>query len=345
MKYLPHMRRRGKVARNGARLVLVGQKTEIQRLEERREKVAREVDTARAALGEYEMQINELRYQRDRAHEAIQAGDPYAGEEAAHLQAALFDAQANYNQYVAALAQLEQELADIEDALARAEEAEVDTSKPFGGGGGISHAEARDIMIQAFEQVMGRRPSLCERQAAQVVSLAESQYGAGWGAAGAGSNNWGAVQAGVPPCGSNSFLYTDTHPQPDGSSVPYQICFKSYPTPVAGAADVVRIFKRMGIFDALSKNCSIDTLSRRMYEKGYYEGFGATKEDRISNHIDYITRWYNIMTDALNEPKVMLRSGGAKKGGKKGSGAAIAGGLGILALGWMAATGGGRKAA
>lgn len=142
------------------------------------------------------------------------------------------------------------------------------------------HREARGIMTQAFKNVMGRAPTPTELQYAQSVAWLESNYGRGWKGAMVGSNNWGAVQcalksAGQPGC----ILHKDSHP--DGTV--YQIGFKSYPSPVAGAEDVVRhVFKhRPRTAESLTAaNPSAYRTSYAMRREKYYGGFcpNATKK-------------------------------------------------------------------
>ena len=175
------------------------------------------------------------------------------------------------------------------------------------------HAWARDILTKAFLRVMGRQPTLGEIQGAQVVAWKETQYGRGWKDQGdprsIGSNNWGAVQCCKPDpngrCPSGSFLYTDTHPQKDGSAVKYNICFKVYPGPDAGAEDIIRIlFKSKKYGDAIQQagsSGSLSDFSRTMYNMGYYEGWGPDKDTRIKNHIKYLGGGLDTITKALNE--------------------------------------------
>lgn len=162
-----------------------------------------------------------------------------------------------------------------------------------------SHSEAKKWAEDGFESIFGREPTLLERQFVQVIALTESGYGQGWKNEGVGSWNMGAVQAGRPPCNPDTaFLYTDSHPNADGTSTKYQICFRKYPGPVEGMADVARIlYKQMKIVPS-----SIRAVSTQMYEKHYYEGFGKTKEDRINNHIKAITANLQRITTALGEP-------------------------------------------
>lgn len=163
----------------------------------------------------------------------------------------------------------------------------------------VSHAEARQWASDGFVSIFGHEPTLLEVQFVQAVALLESGYGQGWKAAGQGSWNMGAVQAGHAPCNpATSFEYVDTHPNSDGTSTPYTICFKKYPGPVEGMADVARIlYKQMKITPT-----SIRAVSTQMYEKHYYEGFGATKEARINNHIKALTAGLQKITTSLNEP-------------------------------------------
>lgn len=161
-----------------------------------------------------------------------------------------------------------------------------------------THLQARQWATEGFVETFGRQPSLLEAQFLQAIALLESTYGAGWKNDGVGSNNMGAVQAGLPPCDADEFLYQDTHPQADGTSKPYEVCFRRYATPQAGMADVARIlYKQMGV-----RPTSIRDVSTRMYEKHYYEGFGATKAQRIANHEKALTDGLKKITAALGEP-------------------------------------------
>jgi len=63
-------------------------------------------------------------------------------------------------------------------------------------------------------------------------------------------------------------------------------------------ADVARIlYKQMAITPT-----SIEAVSTQMYDKHYYEGFGATREARIANHVKALTTNLKAMTDKLGEP-------------------------------------------
>lgn len=184
----------------------------------------------------------------------------------------------------------------------------------------MDHASARRILTSAFAQV-GITPNAAALQAAQAVALGESNYGAGWKGEGKGSNNWGAVQAGRLPCGPDAFVYKDTHPNPDGTSTPYEICFRKYETPEAGAAHMLQIlFTRKGAKDAgvleAALSGDLKAFSQAMYNSHYYEGFGATPEARVANHHKMLRANVERIAKALNEPiaadQPRRKAGGSK---------------------------------
>lgn len=162
----------------------------------------------------------------------------------------------------------------------------------------VSQAQARDWAYQGFIQTMGRQPSLLEVQFLQGIAWLETQYGQGWKGAGVGSNNMGAVQAGRPPCNPDrSFLYQDSQPTSSGTNIPYQICFKKYPSQIDGMADVARImYKNMHVDPT-----SIEAVSTQLYDHHYYGGFGKTREERIRHHISALTKALQLQTKALGE--------------------------------------------
>ena len=157
------------------------------------------------------------------------------------------------------------------------------------------HSEERLNIDAGFYRCFARDPSLVESQVCQGVDWLETNYGRGWKGAGVGSKNRGAVQAGVPPCNpSTSFIYTDTHPNPDGSSTTYSICFKKYATDEEACADMIRYI--VGTASKPKKNvldaCAAGNLwgvSAGMRANGYYEGFGKTQTERIQNHMNALS--------------------------------------------------------
>lgn len=141
------------------------------------------------------------------------------------------------------------------------------------------HKRARGIADAVLPSILGHAPSVGEIQYGQAVGWLESNYGRGWVsckcktvqcdmAGAAASNNWGAVQSrgGVP-----SFQWCDTNP--DDSE--YAQHFRSYPTPEAGAADMLaHIFKsRKSVADALSDSgATVFRASLAMRRTTYYGG-------------------------------------------------------------------------
>lgn len=136
------------------------------------------------------------------------------------------------------------------------------------------HKNAANIMREAWKAEHGAEPSSRELLFALAVADAETNYGRGWKAPCAGSNNWGARQItpsekakGVPSC-----EYTDSHP--DGTR--YAIGFKVYASPVDGARDVVRLLtKQRPETWAVMRDPrgSIYAFSDRMRREKYYGGF------------------------------------------------------------------------
>jgi hypothetical protein len=170
---------------------------------------------------------------------------------------------------------------------------------------------ARAIIVLGFRQALGRNPTLLEAQFAQAVARGESGYGTGWKDDGVGSNNWGAVQAGRPPCDpSTSFIYTDTHE--DGTK--YESCFRRYDTPADGAAGFIKIMMKANVLAAANAG-DITGVSGSMRANHYFE-LGLDK------HIVALTRNLKAVTTALNEPM--------PSGGSSGGGAMILVGLGVV---------------
>jgi hypothetical protein len=189
-----------------------------------------------------------------------------------------------------------------------------------------AHIQGQKWAHDGFVAQFGREPAGFEQFWVQLVAALESQYGKGWKGEGVGSNNMGAVQAGHAPCAANAFQYTDTHPNPDGTSTPYTICFRRYPTPVDGMADVARIlFKQMKINAG-----SIRQLSTQMYDKHYYEGFGSTREQRINNHVKALTNWAKDISAATGQKMPPVEGGAMSSGAAAGaSTGALIGGVAL----------------
>jgi hypothetical protein len=163
----------------------------------------------------------------------------------------------------------------------------------------------RSVLREAFLRIVGREGTVCELQCLQAIASLESSYGTSWKPPGNGSFNLGAIQAG-PSWTGDTFQYTDTTPQADGTNKPYVTKFRKYPTFVAGAEDLARVVyvnRDRGKL-ALMPAGKGDTLgfSRGLHTSGYYEGFGKTVEDRIANHHRAVVASIRAQALALGEP-------------------------------------------
>jgi len=170
------------------------------------------------------------------------------------------------------------------------------------------HAVERQFIVAGFYRDFAREPSLVEAQVCQGVSGLETSYGKGWRSeAGKRSKNRGAVQSGRPPCDpANSFLYKDTHPNPDGSSTSYSICFRSYATDEEACADMIRYVvgtaskPKKNVLDACARG-DLWGVSAGMRANRYYEGFGKTQAERIENHRKALAGAIKRQCDELGE--------------------------------------------
>jgi hypothetical protein len=167
---------------------------------------------------------------------------------------------------------------------------------------------ARQPILEGFQLLFGYEPTTTVAQAGQGVGKLESRYGQAWRGAGVGSRNWGAVQASRPPCDpETAFLYTDTHPQPDGSSKPYSICFRKYASEAEGAAGLLRAMygtsskPKDNVLKAAERG-DLYGVSAALRANGYYEGFGKNQAERIQNHFKALSGCVRAICTARNEP-------------------------------------------
>lgn len=175
----------------------------------------------------------------------------------------------------------------------------------------MNHADFRQTLSQAFWQRVGRAGTRPELQLCHAVAILETSEGEGWHGPGVGSFNMGAIQAYASWHG-DSFVYTDTHPNADGTNTPYRIAFRKYPTAVAGCADLVDVVyfgaggnPRVSRSDVVLRPAGRgDDLgfSTGLHASGYYEGFGATVADRIANHHAAVLRALHALCADLHEP-------------------------------------------
>lgn len=184
----------------------------------------------------------------------------------------------------------------------------------------ITHKDAAQIVNEAFFRVFGREPTRPERQCCQAVGWLETGYGQHWDSRGAGSNNWGAIQA-TKIWQGPTFEYVDTSPNPDGTSTPYHQAFRSYPAPIDGAKDLVKVVYTGGrnpILGATEKIANSwgsrgalalpaaargDTaaFSAALYDTVYFQGFGRTREERIGHHLKAVNNACTKMAIEIGE--------------------------------------------
>jgi hypothetical protein len=155
-----------------------------------------------------------------------------------------------------------------------------------------THTEARLFSKEALTVRFDREPFSGEVKALAGVACLETQYGDGWKGAGKGSFNMGAVQCGSSWTGAR-FSYVDTHPNADGTSTPYRVDFRKYPTVEAGwidLASVVYVNRGRQCVREAAQFGDFRRVSQMLHVTGYYEGFGATESDRINNHYRALSR-------------------------------------------------------
>lgn len=152
----------------------------------------------------------------------------------------------------------------------------------------VTHATARKFAHYALIDAFGVSTEHGGRHLCGISRL-ETGYGEWWKGAGVGSNNMGAIQAGTGWTGE-TFVYQDTRPNPDGTSTTYTTKFRAYPTPAAGWLDLAHV-----AYGGLRRCVRIaaergDTysVSEYLHRTRYYEGFGATVEERRWHHFSLL---------------------------------------------------------
>ena len=183
---------------------------------------------------------------------------------------------------------------------------------------------AYETLRQAWLGVVGQAPTLCELQGVLAIALHET----GWGEYKpfGGSHNYGAVQC-CPPgddgsCPAGSFLASDTNP--NKSSRRYAVCFKSYPTELDGARDLVRQLtapRRPETAAALTTGDAAQ-IADAMYRERYYQGFDDGKssmETRIAQrkrgYARAIDRNAADVAKRLGQPQCVSLKGSDPSGG------------------------------
>jgi len=194
----------------------------------------------------------------------------------------------------------------------------------------LSHAAARAIISGEWRPEFGPETPNALRMA-QSVGLIESAYGSARFSDCEDLKNWGAVQAGHTPCGPDACEARDTHPNPDGTSTSYQICFRRYSSDAEAVAHMLRVLMR-GPAIAAAQTGDARRFAAAMYENGYFEGVGRTVADRIEWQAKRLASADQTIARALGEER-------AKQSSSTGGGGLIVFGL-ALGLGWALTRGG-----
>ena len=169
------------------------------------------------------------------------------------------------------------------------------------------HTDGKNAILTAWPNLGLPEPTQAQLYGAMAVACRESGYGFGWTGALAGSNNWGAVQAGLPPCVDGySVQGKDSHP--DGTL--YDVCFRVYATPAEGALGTLKTLYinhgRATVFEA-AKRGNMQAFGQAMFNSGYYEGTGATVEERVTGYTDVLWKCYQEAIRETGDPPCFNR--------------------------------------
>jgi hypothetical protein len=182
---------------------------------------------------------------------------------------------------------------------------------PVSAAAAQSHIEGRRVLLAVWPEVTGENPTISELQIAGGQARLESNYGRSsyvnkvTGQTSGVINNWGAVQAGKPPCGSN-FEASDTHA--DGSA--YTWCYKAYATPEDGARDFVKnITLSRPTSWALMKSGDIDAWAAQMHTTDPISHVGLYFEADPSKYAATVAKNAKEIASSLNETLQAVRGG------------------------------------
>ncbi|HUU96630.1 MAG TPA: hypothetical protein VM487_12895 [Phycisphaerae bacterium] len=159
----------------------------------------------------------------------------------------------------------------------------------------LSDAEARSVLLQAFEARGLPPPQLSELQGVGAIGRLEGGYGSALG----GINNWGMVQCKTrPPCPPGCAETTDKN----AAGVAYQGCFRVYDSPLEGATDMLReIYRRPGTPEAMRAGDAL-AVAATMRAAGYFEASAAYYAKGIASNASHIAK-------VLGEPLKMTLKG------------------------------------
>lgn len=211
-----------------------------------------------------------------------------------------------------------------------------------------SRQAARAALSEAWDQVPGLPPKTdAALQMVQAVALGpEGSDGGGcWGRCPGVCHNWGGVQlpgspvthdGSEPDCPDGSSPCVDTTPQSDGSSKSYGVCFKTYASQADGAVDYIRtLVLRSNDTQAAVGTGDAHAMAVAMYESHYYQGFGATKEERVATYAKAIDAAATRIATSLGEPVYVTLHGNGSASSGDDPVAWLALGAGALALAYV----------
>lgn len=174
-----------------------------------------------------------------------------------------------------------------------------------------SHRIAREALKAIWPEVTGKEATIPELQLAAAQGAFEGGYGlAPYKNLQTGEtavlNNWGAIQAGPPPCGPGAFEATDTHP----GKGQYQWCYKRYATPAEGARHMVEhlTVKRPSSW-AHMKRGDLDAWAAQMRQKDPISGQGLYFEQSEEGRKKSLEPIIAEIASTFGEP-VMVKRGG-----------------------------------
>ncbi len=191
---------------------------------------------------------------------------------------------------------------------------------PSVGGNPGSHAWARQVLLKVWtpQNANGVPLSMPALQMVQATGLMEGGYGYAktppqW----YGSNNWAASQVpakdGVCPVGT--FPTGDTNPDAGGK---YVACILTFPTPEAGAINLLKLMTKTPEERAALASGSIDKVCRAMYKAGFYvtslarkdgESNQSLEDRRVKHRAEWLEGGIRVMAKALGEPVEATRDG------------------------------------
>ena len=185
------------------------------------------------------------------------------------------------------------------------------------------HRWARGHLERSFSRVMGRKGTLEEIQSLQSLAAHDGQYGRGWPdkpspitgyqTSMSQCNNWGAIQCKCKPvdgqCCEGCGYWYDSTPTAQGQRY-FEQCFRCYPTPEDGAADLVQFLKNgyPAVMAALPSG-NLDEIAWQMRLGNYFHGFTTDKRDAARQYAEAMRKQAVAIAAAMGEEQVADRKG------------------------------------